>query len=206
MLIAMSVLMGGDLASIDESSPDKALKAILSIAPRLAAISVLNYFFQAFTHCVTIAMAMDMAAKGSCNVFDGYLSALRKFGSIFSAAFLILVLLAVGLMLLILPALIVSFAFMPVFVIIMAEDINPVAAMKKSYRTMKGNFSNSIVLFFFLAAVGISVSVVNMLLGQMLYIGVVFSLFLSGIFMSFTAVALLKFYTILEIKRPVALL
>ncbi|MBF0554863.1 MAG: hypothetical protein HQK96_09965 [Nitrospirae bacterium] len=200
MLIATSIFMGGDLASLDESNPDKAIMAIRAVAPRLFAISALNYFLQVFSHCVTIAMAIDIVNKGTCNVFDGYLTVLRKIGRILPASLLILIFLTFGLMLLILPALIVSFVFILTFVIIMNEAITPVMAMKKSYRTMKGNYGSSIVLFFFLLAVGITVSIVNILLGQMLYAGVALSLFLSGVFMSFAAITLLKFYMILETK------
>ncbi|MBF0568627.1 MAG: hypothetical protein HQK95_07135 [Nitrospirae bacterium] len=203
MLIATSVFMGGDLASLDESNPDKAIMAIRAVAPRLFVISALNYFLQVFSHCATVAMAIDIVNKGTCNVFDGYLAVLRNIGRIVPASLLILIFLTFGLMLLILPALIISFVFILTFVIIMNEDIAPVMAMKKSYHTMKGNYGSSIVLFLFLLAVGITVSIINILLGQMLYVGVVLSLFLSGVFMSFAAITLLKFYTILETRQQV---
>ncbi len=205
VLIATSILMGNDLASLDETNPEKAIMAIKPLMPRLFAISVFSYFLQAFTHCVTIAMAIDAVNTGTCNIFNGYLAALSKIGTIVPGALLILIFLTIGLMLLILPALPVCFAFMLTFIIIMNEDVNPVMAMKKSYRTMKDNFSNSIVLFFFLAALGITVSLTNMLYTQLHYIGVAASLFSTGLFMSFAAITLLKFYQILHPRPPVEL-
>jgi hypothetical protein len=203
VLIATSILMGNDLASLDDSNPEKAIMALRPLMPRLFAISVFSYFLQAFTHCVTIAMAMDAVNSGTCNIFNGYMAALRRIGNIVPGAFLILIFLTIGLMLLILPALLVCFAFMLTFIIIMRDNVNPVMAMKKSFRTMKGNFSNSIVLFFFLAALGITVSLTNVLFTQLPQIGVAASLFSTGVFMSFTAITLLKFYQILHPLPPV---
>ncbi|MBF0457591.1 MAG: hypothetical protein HQK99_06825 [Nitrospirae bacterium] len=203
MLIVTSIVLGSDLATIDEKNFDK---TILAIAPRLFAISAFNYFLQVFSHCTTIAMAIDIVNKGTCNFFDSCLTVLTKINTIVPASFLILILLTFGLILLILPALIVCFVFILTFIIIMNEDINPLWAMQKSYRTMKDNFSSSVVMFFFLLSVGITVNIINLLFGQMHYIGVVFSLFLSGVFMAFAALTLLKYYMTIEARRqPVEL-
>ncbi|MCG6553844.1 MAG: hypothetical protein L7F77_16090, partial [Candidatus Magnetominusculus sp. LBB02] len=191
MLIATSVFLGGRLSSIDETNPEKAVEIIKAVAPDLLIITAINYFLQVFAHCVTIVMAKDILSKGSCNVFDAYFVVLRKLFNILPASLLVLISLTLGLMLLILPALYVCFAFLLTFVIIMTEDIDPVMAMKKSYHTMKANFSSSIVLFFFLLSIGITVNILHLLVGQMLYVGVMLSLILSGAFMSFAALTLL---------------
>ncbi|KWT82062.1 hypothetical protein ASN18_2548 [Candidatus Magnetominusculus xianensis] len=195
VLIATSIIIGSDLATIDETNLEK---TILVVAPRLFMISALNYFLQALSHCVTIAMAIEIENNRMCNVFDSSLTVLKRIGRILPASILILIFLTAGLMLLILPALYVCFAFMLTFIIIMNEDITPAMAMMKSYRAMKDNYSRSIVLFFFLSSLWITVSIINLLLGQLHYFGVISSLFLSGLFMAFATITLLKFYRILE--------
>ncbi|MBF0515903.1 MAG: hypothetical protein HQK97_02125 [Nitrospirae bacterium] len=197
-LIIASVVIGSDLAALNEKNFEQ---VIVALAPRMLTISALNYFSQVITHCVTTAMALDIQNKGTCNVFDGLAAVVRKGGVILPASVIILVLMTFAIMLFFLPALLVCFAFMLTFIIIMGEDISPVVAMRKSYHTMKDNYSSSIVLFFFLSSVGITVSLLNLIFGQMLYVGVVLSLFLSGVFMSFATITLLKYYQIIQARQ-----
>ncbi len=208
MTIIMIVLSSDSFVSMESMSPEvknpadaaASMKGLMGVA---LFIGIVNLLLQVLSQGVIIAMAMEVIDRGTCSLKSGFNIMLSKLNPLMIAAVINGVLFAIGIVLLLLPSLIVSFIFMFTFVIIISEDIGAISAMKKSFALVKENISQTFLIFISLGGIGFLIVLINMVFGQIPFFGQIISAVLMGAFLSFIGVALLKAYRELQKEKVV---
>lgn len=111
------------------------------------------------------------------DLFEGF----KNFGNSIGAYFLMMVIILVGCLLLIIPGIFLAFALsMVMFIVADDFEINPIDAIKKSYRMMDGYKGKYFILM--LAVFGISILGIVLTLGIGLFFIVPFSYLVQAVF------------------------
>ncbi len=204
--IIAGLLIGGNMPTIETMSPEAvkpeaAPPQIKEMMGALFLTSILSFFLHVFSQGMIISMAIDVLEKGSCSLQRGFSATLSKLNGLMISALIILILIVIGMMLLFLPALIVSFVFMFTFAIVMSEETGAINALKKSFNTVKENLGQTLVLFISLLVIGFFIIIINTMFSRIPFLGQIISSLLMGGFMSFLAVSVLMAYK--ELKSGV---
>ncbi len=182
----------------DMKTPAETLPSVRDFMGIAFIIGIISFLLQALSHGMILSMANEAIEKGTCSLQKGFQAVLLKLNHLMIAAAMIGILFVIGMMLFFFPAFIVSFIFMFTFVIIISEDIGALDAMKKSYRLVKENLSQSFILFVALVGTGFLITIINMVFGLIPVLGQIINVVLMGIFLSFVAIALLRSYRELQ--------
>jgi uncharacterized membrane protein YjgN (DUF898 family) len=103
-------------------------------------------------------------------------------------------------MLLIIPGFAAMLLLMFVFPAIAVRSLRPLAAIKESYRVVRANLGDSIIVFAVLVGMVIVIALVNMALNAIPVIGDFISLLINGAFGGFSAVVVLRAYLVLSAR------
>jgi hypothetical protein len=163
-------------------------------------LSIVSFTLQTLSQGIVIAMTEELIKGGNCSLRRGFEKALSRFANLISAGLIIGILFTFGLSLFILPGLIVAYIFMYTFVIIMVEESWAVDALRKSYSLIRTNLSQTLILFFALAGLGLLISIINVALRSIPLFGHFVTVILIGGCLSFIAVVLYKSY--MKFKYP----
>ncbi|MCI4625592.1 MAG: hypothetical protein L3V56_06490 [Candidatus Magnetoovum sp. WYHC-5] len=175
---------------------------------KILALIFINYILQVFSQGMVIAMAEELLAKGHYSLKGGFYKTISKLNRLLVVSFIFAVLIIVGIFLFIVPAIIVSFVFMYVFVIVMTEDITSIESFKEGFRIVKVNLGASMLIYSSLAVTGLFFTILDVALKDMEYeaIGFTISLFLLSALVSFSGVVMLKAYKELKTLKSVKIL
>ena len=157
---------------------------------------VLNYFSQG----VTVAMAREALEKGRVSSGKALGTASAFFLTFLTASVAVTALVSLGFMLLIIPGFAAMLFLMFVFPAIVVRTLRPVEAMKESYRVVRANLGDSIIVFAVLVGMVIVIALVNMALSTIPVVGDFISLVINGAFGGFSSVVVLRAYLILSAR------
>ncbi|MGD2080985.1 MAG: hypothetical protein PVJ36_07640 [Nitrospirota bacterium] len=157
---------------------------------------VLNYFSQG----VTVAMAGEALEKGRVSSRKALEATSAFFFPFLVAAVAVTALVSLGFMLLIIPGFAAMLLLMFVFPAIAVRSLRPLAAIKESYRVVRANLGDSIIVFAVLVGMVIVIALVNMALNAIPVIGDFISLLINGAFGGFSAVVVLRAYLVLSAR------
>lgn len=169
-------------------------EAMRSTLSTVFTMALFSYLLQVFAQGVIIVMAVDLMREGRYSVQEGFKKTLANTVQLITAALIFALLILIGMLFLLLPALIVAFLFMFTFIIVMTEKKDALGALQKSYRVTRANFGDCLILFLVLAAIGFVVTGLNLLLSTIPYLGQAASIFLMSAFAAFSALTLLQAY------------
>ncbi len=196
------LIIGGGIASMDVITPGTEVSGkstqVEGIMGIIFFIGMISFLLQIFSHGMMISMADEVMEKSSCSLSKGFKSTLAKLNNLMIAAIIIGILMVIGIMLFVIPALVVSYVFMYSFVLIILEDINAINALKKSYILVRENLSQTFILFIALAGTGFLIAIINMIVGQIPIIGQIAGVVFMSTYLSFFSVVLLKAYRELQ--------
>jgi len=198
ILIVTLVIIQNSILLTALSPGMKNLPSMRSLMGIAFIIGIISFLFQALSQGMILSMADEVIEKGTCSLKKGFHTVLLKLNNLMIAGAMIGILFVMGMILFFFPAFIVSFIFMFTFVIIISEDIGPLDAMKKSYRFVKGNLSQSFILFVTLVGTGFLITIMSMVFGLIPFLGQIINVLLMGAFLSFLAITLLKSYREME--------
>jgi uncharacterized membrane protein len=103
-------------------------------------------------------------------------------------------------MLLVIPGIIAAVLFMFTFVIIIADNIPAVDAMKKSFELVKSNLGDLVILFIAMIGIGLVISIVNMMLRIIPVVGPLAGSLLMGVLWGYMTIVIVKVYKGLTTK------
>ncbi len=157
---------------------------------------VLNYF----AHGVTVAMAREAFEKGKTSLRTGIDIASALFYHFLSASVMLTIVISLGFVLLIVPGFVAMFFLMFVFPVILMQGLGPTDAMKNSYKLVRANLNDSLVLFLALGAMVFAIAFLNMMLSTVPFAGQFLSVVINGAFGGFSSTVLLRAYIVLSAK------
>jgi hypothetical protein len=180
--------------------------ALLKSSQNMSAMAVVGLFglvLDFFAHAVTLAMARETLEKGSTSLKTGLDVGSSLFYHFTVTSVAMAAIVGLGFTLFILPGLVAMFLMMFVFPSIIMHGLGPMDAVKRSYRLVRANLNESLILFAALGAITIGLGLVNLMLSAIPILGQFISVIITGLLGGFSAVVVLRAYMILEAK-PVA--
>lgn len=197
-LASASVLIGGSALPVDTISEKAHDPRFLQA---LFFLTCISFILQVFAQGMTISMVNDLMDRKTFSLRNGFTAAFQRLNDLMIASFIIFFGLFIGIIFLLIPAIIVGFAFMFTIVIIMTEGIHAIEAMKRSWIVVNANLFSSMLLFLILAATGFFLGLMNPLFVELPAVGGMIFAFLSGLHMSLMAIVTLRFYRTMYLKR-----
>lgn len=162
---------------------------------------VLNYFSQG----VTVAMAREALEIGRASSRTAIKTTSSFFYHFLAASVAVTALVSLGFMLLIIPGFVAMLFLMFVFPAIVMRELRPVEAIKESYRVVRANLGDSVLVFAVLVGMVIVIALVNMSLNAIPVLGDFISLVINGAFGGFSSVVVLRAYMVLSARtQPTA--
>jgi uncharacterized membrane protein len=181
-------MMGG------AGSPAGAMGAIGALAGLTALLSIVGMIAGLVAHGMTVAMAQEALATGTTSLNTGLAVVSSRFVQLFVAAVLVGLAVAIGMMLLVIPGIIAAILFMFTFVIIIADNIPAVDAMKKSFELVKSNLGDLVILFIAMIGIGIVISIAGMIFRVIPVVGQLAGSILTGILWGYMTIVIVKVY------------
>jgi uncharacterized membrane protein len=181
--------------------------ALLKSPENMAAMAVmglLGLILDFFAHAVTLAMAREALEKGQTSIRTGFDIATSFLYHFAVTAAVMAVIIGMGFTLFVIPGLAAMFFLMFTFPSIVMHGLGPVDAFKRSYRLVRANLNDSMLLFAALGAITLGLGLVNLMLSAIPILGQFMSVLITGALGGFTAVAVLRVYITLEAKPKVA--
>ncbi|MEO5356688.1 MAG: hypothetical protein H7844_05245 [Nitrospirae bacterium YQR-1] len=152
------------LAAQQASTQD--LTLLKELVEKFVTISFVNFYIQMFVHALTLVMARDVIEKGTFGYLAAIVAVVKKFYSLLFSGTLFGILFVVGAMLLIVPAILVSFFFMFTYVAIIKSDMHSFTAIKESIKLVKHNLNAAFSVYLTLLTSAVTISVVNVLFSR----------------------------------------
>ncbi len=149
-------------------------------------------------HGMTLAMVKQRLDGGSPTLSGGFRVAKDRIVPLAIAAVITGVLMSVGLMLLVLPGLIVTYLLLFTFAGVIGSGLSAPAAIKKSVELTTREFGESAVLFLIIVALGVVFAAASLLLNVIPFLGPVLSIVLGGLYTGYASILLLITYRRLE--------
>lgn len=149
-------------------------------------------------HGMTIAVAHQVTEGRDANLRNAFDVVRARIVPLVIASVIAGLLVGIGAALLVLPGVIVAFLLMFTFVAVIAGDYDALGALKKSFDMVKENFSESLILFLILLAVGVLFAIVSAIFAIIPWVGAIIGLLITGVFVGFTSVLLLLGYSQFE--------
>lgn len=183
--------MGSSAGAMGAVGAAMGLAALLSIVGMVAGL---------IAHGMTVAMAQEAIATGTTTLNTGISVVTSRLVQLVVAAVLVGLAVAIGMMLLVIPGIIAAILFMFTFVIIIADNITAVDAMKKSFELVKSNLGDLVILFIAMIGIGIVISIVNMIFRVIPVVGPLAGSLLMGILWGYMTIVIVKVYKGLTTK------
>ncbi len=149
-------------------------------------------------HGMTIAVAHQIADGRDASLRKAYDIVKVRVVPLVIASVIAGLLVGIGTALLVLPGVIVAFLLMFTFVAVVAGEYDALGALKKSFDMVKTNFSESLILFLVLLAVGVLFVILSAIFAIIPWVGAIIGLLVSGVYVGFTSLLLLLGYSQFE--------
>ncbi len=153
-------------------------------------------------HGMTLAMAKQSIAGQKPTLASGFQEAKGRIVALAVAAVISGVLISIGMMLLLLPGLILSYLLMFTFAAVIASGLSAPAAIRKSFRLTTAEFGDSAPLFLIIIALGVLFAAASLVLNVIPALGPLLSMLLGGVYTGYASVLLLLTYRRLEGPGP----
>ncbi|MGC2063443.1 MAG: hypothetical protein WA610_10730 [Thermodesulfovibrionales bacterium] len=181
-------------------SPAGVMGAVGAAMGLAALLSIVGMIAGLIAHGMTVAMAQEAIASGTTTLNTGLSVVTSRLVQLVVAAVLVGLAVGIGMMLLVIPGIIAAFLFMFTFVIIIADNIPAVDAMKKSFELVKANLADLVILFIAVIGIGIVISIVNRIFRIIPVVGPLAGSLLMGIFGGYMTIVIVKVYKGLTTK------
>lgn len=175
-------------------SPAGAMGAVGAAMGLAALLGIVGMIAGLVAHGMTVAMAQEAIATGTTTLGTGLSVVSSRLVQLIVAAVLVGLAVSIGMLLLVIPGIIAAILFMFTFVIIIADNVPAVDAMKKSFELVKSNLGDLAILFIAMIGIGIVVSIVSRLFGIIPVVGQLAGSFLSGILWGYMTIVVVKVY------------
>ncbi len=204
MAVLTMALIGGAMTTAGMAggmgSPAGAMGAVGAALGLAALLGIVGMIAGLVAHGMAVAMAQEALATGTSTLNAGLQIAISRLAQLVVAAVLVGLAVAIGTMLLVIPGIIAGILFMFTFVIVIADNISAVDAMKKSFELVKSNIGDLVIFIIAAIGIGIVVSIVNMILNKVPVLGHLASSILTGILWGYMTIVIVKVYTGLTTK------
>ncbi|MBF0345059.1 MAG: hypothetical protein HQL06_12625 [Nitrospirae bacterium] len=198
-LIISSATIGNSLDLSAAHTPEEMLTMLQGVFGKILTLSIINYFLQALAHAVSIVLVREAYFKKPVSIDVAFLFTMRKIGTLFFASIITGILLFLGVFLFLVPSVLVSYFFMFTFVIILNEDLSAIESIKRSIYLVRTNILNTIMFYVHLLMLAMTVMLVSMTLAGVDRLGVVASTLVNGLYMTFVAACIMRYY--IELRR-----
>ena len=159
-----------------------------------ALLSIVGMILGLFAHGMTVGMASEAIDKGATSLESGVSVVTSRLAQLIVAAVLVGIAVGVGMMLLIIPGIIAAFFFIFTFVIVIAENVTAVDAMKKSVELVKSHLNEMVIFFIVVIGASIVVGILNMVISFIPVLGPLVGSVLMGILGGLITIAIVKVY------------
>ncbi|QWR77814.1 hypothetical protein [Candidatus Magnetomonas plexicatena] len=146
-----------------QSLSPKDLALFKELIGKLAIANIINFYMQMFVHAITLAMARELIVNGTLSYRTALAEVFKKFSSLLFSVTLFGILLVIGVMLLIVPAILVNFFFMFTYVAIIKDNKHSFTAIRESIKLVRHNLNAAFSIYVTLFTTAITVSIMNML-------------------------------------------
>lgn len=204
MAVLSMAIIGGAMTTAGMmggmGSPVGAMGAVGAAMGLVALLSIVGTIVGLIAHGMTVAMAQEAIANGTTSLNTGISVVTSRLVQLVVAAVLVGLAVGIGMMLLVIPGIIAAFLFMFTFVIVIADNIPAVDAMKKSFELVTSNFSDLVILFIAVIGIGVVISIINMMFRVIPVVGPLAGSLLMGILWGYITIVIVKVYKGLTTK------
>ncbi len=199
MAVLTLVLIGTGILSIgltggELRSPGDAMPILGKMIGGFFIVAVAGTILCLIAHGMTVGMAKQAVETGTTSLNGGLSAARGRFTQLVAASVLVGVIVFIGFMLLFIPGLIATFFLMFTFVSMIVDNTGAIKAIKNSYKTVKTNLNDSVVVFIGMIALGIVFAVANAILNVIPVLGQLLSIALMGALGGYISVVIVKVY------------
>lgn len=188
LLIGSMVPQMGPFQSDTTISAEEAVGFAGMAMGRFITLMVIGSIVGLLGHGMTVLMAHDaltgnaVSLKGAWNRTSGRIVALVL------ASLLVGIIVSLGFVLLVIPGIVLAFFLMFTFVALMLNESNPLQAVGRSFQVVKQHFASVFVFFLVLIALGVLVSILNMVIGLIPVLGSILAVILGSVYATFVSV------------------
>jgi uncharacterized membrane protein len=169
-LLAGGLMMaGGTIAG--PHAPPIGMLGLGTVLGAAGALLLLSWVLNILAQGMAIGMSSEALSKGIAHLDSGFEVLSKKLGSLIIASILVGMAVGVGLILLIIPGLIIGFLLMFTIIALVVEDLDAIAAMKRSYQVVRANLGDAFVYAVLMIAIGIIAGIVGAIFRHVPVIG-----------------------------------
>ncbi len=169
MLLAGGLMMAGEGAPpLGPSIGMPGLGAVLGAA---LVVTLLSWVLNILAQGMVAGMSSAVISRGVTGLEDGFDVLSRKLGGLIIAGVLVSMAVGVGLVLLIIPGLVAGFLLMFTVIALVVEDLDVMAAMKRSYRVVRSNLGDAFAYAVLMVAIWIIAGIIGAVLSKVPVVG-----------------------------------
>ncbi len=155
---------------------------------RFITLMVIGSIVGLLGHGMTVLMAHDALSGNPVSLKDAWNRTTARVVALVLASLLVGIIVSLGFVLLVIPGIILAFFLMFTFVALMLNESNPLQAVGRSFQVVKQNFAAVFVFFLILIALGLLVSIVNMVIGLIPVLGSILAVVIGSVYATFVSV------------------
>ena len=155
---------------------------------RLITLMVVGSIVGLLGHGMTVLMANDALSGNPVHLKDAWNRTTARVVGLILASLLVGIIVSLGFVLLVIPGIILAFFLMFTFVALMLNESSPLQAVGRSFQVVKQNFASVFVFFLILIALGVLVSIVNMVIGLIPVLGSILAVIIGSVYATFVSV------------------
>ncbi|MFW5693854.1 MAG: hypothetical protein ACOCYB_01700 [Alkalispirochaeta sp.] len=188
LLIGSMVPQMGPFQTDTAVSAEQAMGFAGMALGRFITLMIIGSIVGLLGHGMTVLMANDALAGNPVSLKDAWNRTSTRIVALVLTSLLVGILVSLGFILLVIPGIILAFFLMFTFVALMLNDSNPLQAVGRSFQVVKQNFASVFVFFLILIALGLLVSVVNMVIGLIPVLGSILAVIIGSVYATFVSV------------------
>ena len=192
--------IGAMAANPGAVTPGQAAATVGTALSAIFMVSVVSGFVYLVAHAMTVVMAAAALKGETPTLATGWAGLSGRLVPVVLASILVGLLVGIGTLLLVVPGIILAFLLMFTVISVIVDNTTAVDAMKRSIRTVTGNFRDVFVVFLILIALGVLSGVVSGILGAIPFLGAILTMVVSAIYGGYVTIFMLRVYG--DIRSP----
>lgn len=188
LLIGSMVPQMGPFQSDTAISAEEAVGFAGMALGRFITLMVIGSIVGLLGHGMTVLMAHDALTGNAVSLKEAWNRTSGRIVALLLASLLVGIIVSIGFVLLVIPGIVLAFFLMFTFVALMLNESNPLQAIGRSFQVVKQHFASVFVFFLVLIALGVLVSILNMVIGLIPVLGSVLAVILGSVYATFVSV------------------
>ncbi len=188
LLIGSMVPQMGPFQSDTAISAEDAVGFAGMAMGRFITLMVIGSIVGLLGHGMTVLMAHDALTGNAVSLREAWNRTSGRIVALLLASLLVGIIVSIGFVLLVIPGIVLAFFLMFTFVALMLNESNPLQAIGRSFQVVKQHFASVFVFFLVLIALGVLVSILNMVIGLIPVLGSILAVILGSVYATFVSV------------------